>query len=66
MNGSEPRRPVSRQTASGKASGSLAASEGALGFYRGFLPAVARQCPVILVQMPLIEAIRRAAGLGHI
>ena len=43
-----------------------AAQEGIAGFYRGFLPAVARQCPVILVQMPLIEAIRKAAGLGHI
>ena len=43
-----------------------AAQEGVAGFYRGFLPAVARQCPVILVQMPLIEAIRKAAGLGHI
>ena len=32
----------------------------------GFVPAVCRQCPVILVQMPLIEEIRRLAGLGHI
>ena len=40
--------------------------EGPLGLYRGFLPAVTRQCPVILVQMPLIEEIRRLAGLGHI
>ena len=40
--------------------------EGAAGLYRGFLPAVVRQCPVILVQMPLIEQIRCVAGLGHI
>ena len=41
-------------------------TEGVLGLYRGFLPAVVRQCPVILVQMPLIEQIRHLAGLGHI
>ena len=42
------------------------AEEGMLGLYRGFWPAVCRQCPVILVQMPLIEQIRRLAGLDHI
>ena len=41
-------------------------AEGPRGFYRGFVPAAARQCPVILVQMPLIEAIRAAVGLGGI
>jgi hypothetical protein len=41
-------------------------AEGIAGLYRGFVPAVCRQCPVILVQMPLIEEIRRLAGLGHI
>ena len=40
--------------------------EGVAGLFRGFWPAVCRQCPVILVQMPLIEAIRRLAGLQHI
>jgi len=40
--------------------------QGVTGLYRGFVPAVARQCPVILVQMPLIEAVRSFAGLGHI
>lgn len=40
--------------------------EGVGGLFRGFVPAVARQCPVILVQMPLIEQIRKLAGLGHI
>ena len=39
--------------------------EGVTGLYRGFLPAVTRQCPVILVQMPLIEQVRKLAGLGH-
>ena len=43
-----------------------AQQEGLAGLYRGFLPAVLRQCPVILVQMPLIEQIRAMAGLGHI
>lgn len=41
-------------------------TEGPMGLYRGFLPAVSRQCPVILVQMPMIEAIRKTAGLGNI
>jgi len=41
-------------------------AEGPLGLYRGFVPAVSRQCPVILVQMPLIEFIRSTAGLGNI
>ena len=41
-------------------------AEGLVGLYRGFVPAVCRQCPVILVQMPLIEQIRTLAGLGHI
>ena len=45
---------------------STAATEGLRGFYRGFVPAVARQCPVIVVQMPLIEQLRRFAGLDHI
>lgn len=42
------------------------AREGLRGLYRGYWPAVARQCPVVLVQMPLIERIRAAAGLEHI
>ena len=40
--------------------------EGVVGLYRGFLPAVTRQMPVILVQMPLIEQVRKMAGLGHL
>ena len=46
--------------------GSTLAKEGVGGLWRGFVPAVARQCPVILVQMPLIEQIRRMAGLSHL
>ena len=41
-------------------------AEGLAGLYRGFVPAVARQCPVILVQMPIIEQIRSKCGLGNI
>lgn len=41
------------------------AAEGLKGLYRGYLPAVFRQAPVVLVQMPLIERIRVAAGLSN-
>ena len=41
------------------------ATEGMRGLYRGYLPAVARQAPVVLVQMPLIERIRVAMGLSN-
>ena len=41
-------------------------SDGGLGaLYRGYLPALARQGPVIMVQMPLIEEIRRLLGVGY-
>ena len=41
-------------------------SEGGLfALYRGYLPALARQGPVIMVQMPLIEEIRRLMGVGY-
>lgn len=40
--------------------------EGFLGLYRGYLPAVCRQAPVVLVQMPLIERIRTTFGLDNI
>jgi solute carrier family 25 uncoupling protein 8/9 len=42
------------------------AKEGLIGLYRGYLPAVCRQAPVVLVQMPLIERIRVAVGLDNI
>ena len=40
--------------------------EGVGAFFRGYVPAICRQCPVILVQMPLIEAIRSLCGLRNI
>lgn len=48
------------------AAGSTLRAEGVLGFYRGFVPAVVRQVPVIACQLPLIEAIRRELKLGYI
>ena len=36
--------------------------EGLRGFYRGFLPQYARLGPTIMVQMPLVEALRSAMG----
>ncbi|CAE7618791.1 Ucp2 [Symbiodinium sp. CCMP2456] len=40
--------------------------EGPRGFYRGFAPAAARQVPVMAVQMPIVEQIRkRLFGLGY-
>jgi len=40
--------------------------EGPLGLYRGFSAAAARQVPVMTVQMPIVEQIRRALGLGYL
>ena len=40
-------------------------SEGAIGLFRGYIPACARQCPVMIVQMPLIEQLRGLMGLGY-
>ena len=40
-------------------------TEGVAGLFRGYLPAICRQTPVVLVQMPLIEQIRVAVGLSN-
>ena len=37
--------------------------EGATAFYKGFTPAYARLGPTILVQMPIVEALRKAMGV---
>lgn len=42
------------------------ATEGVRGFFRGYLPALSRQCPVMLMQMPLVEQIRRLLGMDYI
>ena len=34
--------------------------------FKGFVPAVCRQGPVILVQMPIVEQVRRLMGLDYI
>ncbi|CAE7819915.1 Ucp2 [Symbiodinium sp. CCMP2592] len=40
--------------------------EGPRGFYRGFAPAAARQVPVMAVQMPIVEQLRkRLFGLSY-
>lgn len=39
--------------------------EGLRGFFRGYLPAVCRQCPVMVIQFPLVEEVRRLLGLGY-
>ena len=38
---------------------------GPAGFYRGFWPAAARQGPVMVVQMPIVEQFRHAMGLEY-
>ena len=43
----------------------LARESGPLALYRGLLPALMRQGPVMLVQLPLTEQIRRLFGLGY-
>ena len=40
-------------------------AEGALALYRGYWPTLARQGPVMVVQMPLVEQLRRLAGLDY-
>ncbi|KAJ1461781.1 mitochondrial carrier domain-containing protein [Pelagophyceae sp. CCMP2097] len=40
-------------------------TDGALGFYRGFWPFVARLCPVFLLSLPLTEQLRKLFGLGY-
>ena len=46
-----------------KSSGGFA---GSLRFlYRGYVVACCRQGPIMLIQMPLVEQLRLALGLGH-
>jgi len=40
-------------------------SHGASAFFRGYWPALARQGPVMLVQMPIVEQLRRFVGLDY-
>ena len=42
----------------------LVAAHGVRGLYRGFVAAAARQGPVMVVQMPIVEALRKVLGLG--
>jgi len=42
----------------------IVAKHGLRGFYRGFFAAAARQGPVMVIQMPLVEALRSSLGLA--
>lgn len=42
------------------------ASEGFKAFFRGYLPALIRQGPIMVLQMPLVEQIRYNLGIGYI
>ena len=44
---------------------SIVREGGLRALFRGYLPAILRQGPVIAMQMPLIEEIRRLFGLGY-
>ena len=43
----------------------LVAKSGPAALYRGFWPAAARQGPVMVIQMPLVEQFRKALGLEY-
>ena len=45
--------------------GKLLARSGPIGLYRGYWPAMARQGPVMLIQMPIVEQFRKALGLDY-
>jgi solute carrier family 25 uncoupling protein 8/9 len=41
------------------------AEEGFAALYKGFVPALARQGPVMVIQMPIVEQLRLLAGLDY-
>lgn len=43
----------------------LVSTHGVRGLYRGFFAAASRQGPVMVIQMPLVEALRKAFGLEY-
>lgn len=43
----------------------LVAKSGPAALYRGFWPAAARQGPVMVIQMPIVEQFRKAMGLEY-
>ena len=45
--------------------GKLLARSGPIGLYRGYWPAMARQGPVMVIQMPIVEQFRKALGLDY-
>ena len=40
--------------------------QGLHGFYRGWLPAAARAVPSYFIQMPIVERLRGAFGVGSL
>mmetsp|Transcript_15982 Transcript_15982/g.39280 ORF Transcript_15982/g.39280 Transcript_15982/m.39280 type:complete len:125 (-) Transcript_15982:433-807(-) len=43
----------------------LLARSGPAGLYRGYWPAMARQGPVMVIQMPIVEQFRKMMGLEY-
>ena len=43
----------------------LLARSGPAGLYRGYWPAMARQGPVMVIQMPMVEQFRKMLGLEY-
>jgi solute carrier family 25 uncoupling protein 8/9 len=43
----------------------LVTKSGPAALYRGFWPAAARQGPVMVIQMPIVEQFRKAMGLEY-
>jgi len=62
---------MSRTTTPGERRGTviiardLIAAHGVRGLYRGFFAAASRQGPVMVVQMPIVEALRKCLGLEY-
>jgi len=40
--------------------------EGFRALFRGYIPAITRQGPVIVVQMPIVEHLRLMLGVGYL
>jgi len=59
------------ETGNGDGAGTIAVARkvwragGVRAFYRGFWPAAARQGPVMVIQMPIVEQFRNALGLEY-
>ena len=61
----EARGDVERALSTLATLGALLARSGPIGLYRGYWPAMARQGPVMVIQMPIVEQFRKALGLDY-